>query len=31
VPRLSTVTVHVDPCAHDGRDHHADLAHHDRP
>jgi cation diffusion facilitator family transporter len=30
VPRLSTVTVHVDPCAHDGRDHHADLAHHDR-
>src|SRR5712692_9119354 len=30
VPKLSTVTVHVDPCAHDGRDHHADLAHHDR-
>ena len=30
VPRLSTVTVHVDPSAHDGRDHHADLAHHDR-
>ena len=27
---LSTVTVHVDPCDHDGRDHHADLAHHDR-
>jgi cation diffusion facilitator family transporter len=30
VPRLSTVTVHVDPCGHAGRDHHADLAHHDR-
>jgi cation diffusion facilitator family transporter len=30
VPRLSTVTVHVDPCAHDGHDHHADLAHHDQ-
>lgn len=30
VPRLSTVTVHVDPCDHDGRDHHAELAHHDR-
>jgi cation diffusion facilitator family transporter len=29
VPRLNTVTVHVDPCAHDGRDHHADVAHHD--
>jgi divalent metal cation (Fe/Co/Zn/Cd) transporter len=29
VPRLSTITVHVDPCGHDGRDHHADLAHHD--
>jgi cation diffusion facilitator family transporter len=31
VPRLNTVTVHVDPCSHDGLDHHADLAHHDRP
>jgi cation diffusion facilitator family transporter len=30
VPKLSTVTVHVDPCAHDGADHHADLAHHDQ-
>ncbi len=30
VPKLNTVTVHVDPCARDGRDHHADLAHHDR-
>jgi cation diffusion facilitator family transporter len=29
VPRLNTVTVHVDPCDHDGRDHHAELAHHD--
>jgi cation diffusion facilitator family transporter len=29
VPRLNTVTVHVDPCGHDGRDHHADVAHHD--
>jgi cation diffusion facilitator family transporter len=29
VPRLNSVTVHVDPCDHDGRDHHADLAHHD--
>ncbi len=31
VPKLSTVTVHVDPCGHDGEDHHAALAHHDRP
>jgi cation diffusion facilitator family transporter len=31
VPKLSTVTVHVDPCAHGGEDHHAALAHHDRP
>jgi cation diffusion facilitator family transporter len=29
VPRLSSVTVHVDPCGHDQRDHHAELAHHD--
>ena len=29
VPRLADVTVHVDPCGHDGHDHHADLAHHD--
>jgi len=31
VPKLSTVTVHVDPCEHSGGDHHAALAHHDRP
>ena len=30
VPKLSSVTVHVDPCEHDGRDPHAALAHHDR-
>ncbi len=30
VPRLADVTVHVDPCGHDGRDHHVDLARHDR-
>ena len=30
VPKLASVTVHVDPCEHDGRDHHAELAHHDR-
>jgi cation diffusion facilitator family transporter len=30
VPRLANVTVHVDPCGHDGLDHHAELAHHDR-
>jgi cation diffusion facilitator family transporter len=30
VPKLTSVTVHVDPCEHDGRDAHADLAHHDR-
>ena len=29
-PKLSGVTVHVDPCGHDGQDPHADLAHHDR-
>ncbi len=29
VPKLSSVTVHVDPHTHDGRDHHAELAHHD--
>ncbi len=29
VPRLVDVTVHVDPCGHDGRDPHAELAHHD--
>jgi cation diffusion facilitator family transporter len=29
VPRLSSVTVHVDPSESDGLDHHADLAHHD--
>ena len=31
VPKLASVTVHVDPCAHDGHDPHADLAHHDQP
>ena len=31
VPKLATVTVHVDPCEHGGIDHHAELAHHDRP
>jgi divalent metal cation (Fe/Co/Zn/Cd) transporter len=30
VPKLASVTVHVDPCGHDGRDPHADLAHHDQ-
>jgi cation diffusion facilitator family transporter len=30
VPRLNSVTVHVDPTEHDGLDHHADVAHHDR-
>ena len=30
VPRLNSVTVHVDPSSPDGRDHHAELAHHDR-
>jgi cation diffusion facilitator family transporter len=29
VPKLSQVTVHVDPCSHYGVDPHADLAHHD--
>ena len=27
-PRLSTISVHVDPCSHDGRDPHAATAHH---
>jgi divalent metal cation (Fe/Co/Zn/Cd) transporter len=30
VPRLSSVTVHVDPSEQDGLDHHAELAHHDQ-
>jgi cation diffusion facilitator family transporter len=30
VPKLSSVTVHVDPCGHAGDDHHAAVAHHDR-
>jgi divalent metal cation (Fe/Co/Zn/Cd) transporter len=29
VPKLGSVTVHVDPNSFDGHDHHADLAHHD--
>jgi cation diffusion facilitator family transporter len=28
VPKLASATVHVDPCEHEGRDHHADLSHH---
>jgi cation diffusion facilitator family transporter len=31
VPKLSSVTVHVDPCEHEGLDYHAELAHHDSP
>jgi len=30
VPKLADVTVHVDPCGHDGRDHHATTHHHRR-
>jgi cation diffusion facilitator family transporter len=30
VPKLTSVTVHVDPCEHDGGDSHAAVAHHDR-
>ena len=29
VPKLASVTVHVDPCHHSGDDPHADLRHHD--
>jgi divalent metal cation (Fe/Co/Zn/Cd) transporter len=29
VPKLSSVTIHVDPSHHDGSDPHAALAHHD--
>ena len=28
VPRLVDATVHVSPCDHDGRDHHAPISHH---
>jgi cation diffusion facilitator family transporter len=31
VPRLSSVTVHVDPSERNGLDSHAELAHHDQP
>jgi cation diffusion facilitator family transporter len=31
VPRLAQATIHVGPCAHDGRDHHAATAHHFPP
>lgn len=31
VPKLADVTVHVNPCGHDGADAHAELVHHDRP
>jgi cation diffusion facilitator family transporter len=30
VPKLADVQVHVDPCAHDGVDPHAEVAHHDQ-
>jgi cation diffusion facilitator family transporter len=29
VPKLANVRVHVDPCDHEGVDHHAEVAHHD--
>jgi cation diffusion facilitator family transporter len=29
VPHLSSAHIHADPCGHDGRDPHADLAHHE--
>jgi cation diffusion facilitator family transporter len=29
VPHLSSALIHADPCGHDGRDPHADVAHHD--
>jgi cation diffusion facilitator family transporter len=28
IPRLAEATIHIDPCRHDGRDHHALIAHH---
>lgn len=28
LPKLEDATVHVSPCSHEGRDHHAALAHH---
>jgi cation diffusion facilitator family transporter len=28
VPRLARATIHIGPCGHDGRDHHASTAHH---
>jgi cation diffusion facilitator family transporter len=28
VPKLASATVHVDPCDHEGGDHHAELEHH---
>jgi cation diffusion facilitator family transporter len=31
VPKLASVTIHVDPCGHDGHDPHASVAHHNRP
>jgi hypothetical protein len=31
VPKLTDVTVHVDPSSQPGDDPHANLAHHDRP
>lgn len=29
-PMLATVTVHIDPCGHHGRNNHAQVAHHER-
>jgi cation diffusion facilitator family transporter len=31
VAKLDTAVIHVNPCGHDGRDPHAELAHHDAP
>ncbi len=28
LPKLASATVHVDPCQHEGRDHHSELDHH---
>jgi divalent metal cation (Fe/Co/Zn/Cd) transporter len=30
IPRISSVEIHVNPCAHDGRDPHASLHHHEQ-
>ena len=31
IPRISSVEIHVNPCAHDGHDPHASLHHHEQP